>query len=113
MKFKEFFISLFKDERGQISMKPVIAILGALALIVVLMIYCISKKSITISDSIINAVVIITLAGIGMDTADKFSFKKLFSPASTPLGDPDPNKIDIASTPSTGSGTYIAEEIKN
>jgi hypothetical protein len=69
MTFKEWVIDLFKDERGSISVKPVIALLGTLALAVVLV------GKITVADNAINAVMILTIAAIGGDTADKFTKK--------------------------------------
>ena len=69
MTFKEWVIDLFKDERGSISVKPVIALLGALALAVVLV------GKIAVPDNSINAVMILTIAAIGGDTADKFTKK--------------------------------------
>lgn len=77
MKFGEFIISLFKDERGQISMKPVIAILGTIAIITSLIIDVLSKVNLSISEAIIYGLVTIILAAMGTDTMDKFSFKKL------------------------------------
>ena len=69
MTFKEWVIDLFKDERGSISVKPVIALLGAIALAVVLI------GKIAVPDNSINAVMVLTIAAIGGDTADKFSKK--------------------------------------
>lgn len=70
MTFKEWILELFKDERGATSIKPVIAFLGALALNIVLV------GKIGVADNAINAVMILTIAAIGGDTADKFSHKK-------------------------------------
>ncbi len=72
---KEFFISLFKDERGNISMKPVIAIILSLILGVVFIIA--TKKELKISDSLIMGIVTVIGIALGSDTMDKFSFRKL------------------------------------
>ncbi len=104
MTFKEFIISLFKDERGQISMKPLIAVILSIILGVVMIIA--TKKEIHVSDALIMGVVTVIGLALGTDTMDKFSFKKLLtSSASTPLGDPDAAKIEAASTGSADDNT--------
>lgn len=75
MTFKQWIIELFKDERGSISIKPVIALLGALFLCGTMLITGF-KAEFKPTDTIINAVMIITSIGMGADTIDKFSLKK-------------------------------------
>jgi hypothetical protein len=78
MTFKQWIIELFKDERGTISIKPVVAFMGCLVLCTVMVIngYRTNFKP---SPEIINAVMIITAIGMGADTFDKFSFKNPFT----------------------------------
>ena len=75
MTIKEFVISLFKDERGNISMKPLIAVMLSTILGIVLIIA--TKKEIHISEALIMGVVTVIGIALGTDTMDKFSFKKL------------------------------------
>ena len=76
MTFKQWVIDLFKDERGSTSIKPLISFLGALFLCSTMLTNSFSHGDIKPADSLVNAVMIITLAGIGGDSLDKFSFKK-------------------------------------
>jgi hypothetical protein len=66
---------LTKDERGAVSVKPVIAIIGALFLCVTMTISAM-KPDFKPSADLINAVMVITAIGMGADTFDKFSYKK-------------------------------------
>jgi hypothetical protein len=75
MTFKEWVIDLFKDERGAISVKPVIAFFGALFLCATMLANSYSSKEIAPSDKLVDAVMIITAIGMGADTVDKFSKK--------------------------------------
>jgi hypothetical protein len=75
MTFKEWVIDLFKDERGAISVKPVIAFFGALFLCITMLANSYSSKEIAPSDKLVDAVMIITAIGMGADTVDKFSKK--------------------------------------
>ena len=75
MNFKQWLIDLFKDERGSTSIKPVIALIGALFLCSTMCISSFSQISFTPNDNLINAVMIITAIGMGADTLDKFSNK--------------------------------------
>jgi hypothetical protein len=75
MTFKEWCISLFKDERGAISVKPVIALIGALFLCVTMMLNSFSVADIKPAPELVNAVMIITAVGMGADTLDKFTNK--------------------------------------
>lgn len=75
MKFKDWVIDLFKDERGAASVKPVLATLGAIVLCTVLLIDTISRGDVKFSDALTNSVLYLTIFCLGADTADKFSFK--------------------------------------
>ena len=76
MNFKKWIIDLFKDERGSTSIKPVIALLGALFLCGTMMANSFTHGDIKPSEDLVNAVMIITAIGMGADTLDKFSHKK-------------------------------------
>jgi hypothetical protein len=76
MKFKEWVIEIFKDERGSISVKPVIAFLGATFLCITMMLNSFSHADFAPSPELVNAVMLITGIGMGADTLDKFSHKK-------------------------------------
>jgi len=76
MKFKEWVIELFKDERGSISVKPVIAFIGALFLCITMILNSFSHADFAPSAELVNAVMLITGIGMGADTLDKFSHKK-------------------------------------
>jgi hypothetical protein len=76
MTFKEWVIEIFKDERGSISVKPVIAFLGATFLCMTMILNSFSHAEFAPSPELVNAVMIITGIGMGADTLDKFSSKK-------------------------------------
>jgi hypothetical protein len=76
MNFKQWVIDLFKDERGSTSVKPVIALLGALFLSVTMTINSFSHSDFAPADNLVDAVLIITAIGMGADTLDKFSSPK-------------------------------------
>jgi len=73
MTFKEWVIELFKDERGSISIKPVVAFVGSLFLCITMMLNSFSHADFAPSPELVNAVMIITGIGMGADTLDKFS----------------------------------------
>lgn len=75
MTFKEWVIDLFEDERGSVSVKPLIAFIGTIFLCATLLINSLTHAGFCPSDAIIDAVLIITVIGMGGDTVDKFSFK--------------------------------------
>lgn len=75
MNFKAWLIDLFKDERGVTSIKPVVALLGALFLSGTMLANSYSHGDIKPSNELVNAVMVITVVGMGMDTADKFTKK--------------------------------------
>lgn len=76
MTFKQWIIEIFKDERGSISVKPVIAFMGALFLCVTMVLNSFSHADFAPSPDLVNAVMIITGIGMGADTLDKFTHKK-------------------------------------
>lgn len=80
IKFKNWILELTKDERGSFSVKPVIAIIGALFLCVMLAIDCLTTIDLEPSESLVEAVVVITAIGMGADSLDKFSFKNKVLP---------------------------------
>jgi len=75
MNFKEWVIDLFKDERGAISVKPVIAFVGALFLCGTMLANSFSKAEFSPAPELVNAVMVITAIGMGADTLDKFTKK--------------------------------------
>ena len=75
MTFKEWVIDLFKDERGAISVKPVIAFVGALFLCGTMLANSFSNKEFAPAPELVNAVMVITAIGMGADTLDKFTKK--------------------------------------
>jgi len=83
MSFKQWIIDLFKDERGSTSIKPVIAFMGALFLCVTTLLNSYTHGDVKPSDGLVNAVMIITIVGMGADSLDKFSIKGISS-TSTP-----------------------------
>ena len=76
MTFKEWVIDLFKDERGAISVKPVIAFVGALFLCGTMLANSFSEEHFKPAPELVNAVMVITAIGMGADTLDKFTHKK-------------------------------------
>jgi hypothetical protein len=76
MKFKEWIVELFKDERGSISIKPVVAFLGAIFLCGTMTANSFSEEHFKPSADLVNAVMVITAIGMGADSLDKFSPKK-------------------------------------
>jgi hypothetical protein len=87
MTFKEWIVDLFKDERGAISVKPVIAFFGALFLCGTMLANSYSSKEIAPSDKLVDAVMIITAIGMGADSLDKFSPNKGGKKEDTPSED--------------------------
>jgi len=76
MTFKNWIIDLFKDERGAISIKPVVAFIGALFLCGTMLINSFSEEHFKPAAELVNAVMVITAIGMGADTLDKFTVKK-------------------------------------
>jgi len=75
MTFKEWLIELFKDERGSISIKPVVAFIGALFLCGTMLANSFTEEHFKPADKLVDAVMIITAIGMGADTVDKFTKK--------------------------------------
>jgi hypothetical protein len=82
MTFKQWIVELFKDERGSISIKPVVAFIGALFLCGTMTANSFSEEHFKPADSLVNAVMVVTAIGLGADSLDKFSKK------STPSEEP-------------------------
>ncbi len=76
MTFKEWVIDIFKDERGAISVKPVIAFIGPLFLCGTMLANSFSEDHFKPAAELVNAVMVITAIGMGADTQDKFTSKK-------------------------------------
>ena len=76
MTFKQWVIELFKDERGSISIKPVVAFIGSLFLCSTMLVNSFSEEHFKPAAELVNAVMVITAIGMGADTIDKFSHKK-------------------------------------
>ena len=75
MTFRQWMVELFKDERGSISVKPLVALIGTLFLCSVLLINTIKGANYKPANELINVVMVITSIGLGADTLDKFSYK--------------------------------------
>jgi Flp pilus assembly pilin Flp len=75
MNFKQWIIDLFKDERGATSIKPVVAFVGALFLCGTMLANSFSEAHFKPSEELVNAVMVITVIGMGADTVDKFTKK--------------------------------------
>lgn len=75
MTLKQWIIDLFKDERGSTSIKPVVAFTGTLFLCVTMVLNSCSHKNFEPSEPLVNAVLLITVIGMGADTLDKFTHK--------------------------------------
>jgi hypothetical protein len=76
MTFKEWIIDLFKDEKGTISIKPVVAFVGTLFLCGAMLASSFVGENFKPAPELINAVMLITVIGMGADSLDKFSPKK-------------------------------------
>jgi hypothetical protein len=76
MDFKQWIIDLFKDERGSTSIKPVVALIGAIFLCGTMAANSFSEEHFKPSAELVNAVMIVTAIGMGADTLDKFTHKK-------------------------------------
>jgi hypothetical protein len=86
MTFKEWIIDLFKDERGSISVKPIVAMIGALFLSGTMLANSYTHTDFAPSSDLVNAVVIITAIGMGADTLDKFTHRKKEEPKNDEIG---------------------------
>ncbi len=79
MTLSKTLLEMLKDERGQVSIKPVIAFVLSITLGVTLVINTIHPKEFQPADALIWGIVSIVVAAIAGDTTDKFSFKELLS----------------------------------
>jgi len=70
--FKTWIINLFEDERGETSIKPVIAFVGSVFLCGAMLANSFYPNFIP-ADFLVDAVMIITAIGMGADSVDKFS----------------------------------------
>lgn len=84
--FIDWVIELLKDERGSTSIKPLIALIGSLILCGSMISGFFIDKTVIPSDTLINGIVFITIAAMGGDSIDKFSYKK-----PTTINPPPPN----------------------
>lgn len=75
MSLKTIFIDLLKDERGNISVKPMIAVFSTIILTICLFYSVVRGLEISESSHIIDGFIIIICTCIGGDSIDKFSFK--------------------------------------
>lgn len=75
MKLSEFLIDIFKDERGSISIKPILAFLGSCFLFFALIRCVIKGCNDPFPNELINSISFIIITCLSADTADKFSFK--------------------------------------
>lgn len=73
--FKDWLVDLFKDERGSTSIKPVIALIGALFIFITMLLNSFSHADFAPSADLVNAAMVITAIGMGADSLDKFSHK--------------------------------------
>lgn len=83
MKLKTFILELFKDERGRISIKPVVATIGTIFLCGTMAANSFSSEDVKPSDGLVDAVMAVTIAAMLGDTGDKFSLRKKEEPMPT------------------------------
>jgi hypothetical protein len=76
MSFNEWLIDLFKDERGVTSIKPVVTLIGTLVLASALVVNIAIRPDLKVNSELLNTILLITVAGMGADTVDKFTHKK-------------------------------------
>lgn len=76
MNFKQWALDLFKDERGSVSIKPVVGFMCALFLCLTLTLNSFTHGDMKPSDALVDAVMYICIAALLGDTGDKFSFNK-------------------------------------
>lgn len=77
MKTKDILVDMIRDERGNVSVKPVLGFLLGLTMGVTLVINTVHPREYQPSEALIWGVVAVTVACIGADTADKYSVKNL------------------------------------
>lgn len=72
MKIFNWISRLFSDERGEPSSKRFVGILSALLLLVVFGLNIFMKDLNTPSDSMVDAITLLAVGGLGFSTVDKF-----------------------------------------
>ena len=83
----KWFGELFRDERGAVSIKPVAAFICTIFLCGTMAVNSFSHADIKPADTLVNAVMLVALAGLGADSVDKFSKK---APADAEPTKPEP-----------------------
>ena len=85
--------SLLKDERGEISSKRITGIISALVLWIIGVKMAFSTTTLTVSDTLINALAMLASVGLGLSSWDKFTEmkKKINKSIKNPddIADPD------------------------
>lgn len=77
MKTREILVEMLRDERGSVSVKPVLGFLLGITMGVTLVINTLHPKEFQPSEGLIWGVVAVIIACVGADTVDKFSIKDL------------------------------------
>lgn len=73
---KKFFSQIFQDEKGNYSSKRFIGIIAGLTLCVTMIINSYSQNNIKPSDTLVNAVAMLSFGCLGLASADKIFAKK-------------------------------------
>lgn len=73
---KKFFSQIFQDEKGNYSSKRFIGIIAGLTLCVTMIINSYSENNIKPSDTLVNAVAMLSFGCLGLASADKIFGKK-------------------------------------
>lgn len=79
MKSKDILVDMLRDERGNVSVKPVLGFLLGITMGVTLVINTIHPKEYQPSEGMIWGVVAVIIACVGADTVDKFSVKDMMN----------------------------------
>jgi len=79
MKSKDILVDMLRDERGNVSVKPVLGFLLGITMGVTLVINTIHPKEYQPSEGMIWGVVAVIIACVGADTVDKFSVKEMMN----------------------------------
>ena len=74
---KKFFSQIFQDEKGNYSSKRFIGIIAGLTLCVTMIINSYSQNNIKPSDTLVNAVAMLSFGCLGLASADKIFAKKV------------------------------------
>jgi hypothetical protein len=73
---KKFFSQIFQDENGNYSSKRFIGIIAGLTLCVTMIINSYSQNNIKPSDTLVDAVAMLSFGCLGLASADKIFAKK-------------------------------------